>query len=127
MWCMLAAPLMAGNDLRSMSTDVRDLLTNKDVIAIDQDPLGRQGRKLRDDGDQEVWVKPLQGGEWAVALLNRGKEARAMSIAWVELGLAAGASPRVRDLWNARDLGAVPTLFTATVPSHDVVLVRVGK
>ncbi len=127
MWCMLAAPLMAGNDLRSMTPETRALLTNKEVIAIDQDPLGRQGRKLRDNGDQEVWVKPLQGGDWAVALLNRGKDARDIAIAWVELGLPADAAPRVRDLWNARDLGTVSTLFNTTVPSHDVVLVRVTK
>ena len=124
MWAMLAAPLMAGNDLRSMTPETRDILTNADVLAIDQDPLGRQARRVRDDGDLEVWARPLQGGDWAVALLNRGKDARAMTVAWVELGLGADAAPRVRDLWSKQDHGATKILFTAIVPSHDVVLIR---
>ena len=100
LWCVLAAPLMAGNDLRSMAPEIRDILTNTEAIGVNQDPLGRQGRKIRDDGNLEVWGKPLQGGEWAVVLLNRGKEAREISVAWVELGIPASAAPRVRDLWT---------------------------
>lgn len=125
LWAILAAPLMAGNDLRNMTPEVRDILTNRDVIAVDQDPLGRQGRKVRDDGPLEVWAKPLQGGEWAVVLLNRDREAREISVAWVELGLAVSAAPRVRDLWTKADYGALQTVFTARVPPHDVVMVRV--
>jgi alpha-galactosidase len=125
LWAMLAAPLMAGNDLRSMTPEIRDILTNKDVIAIDQDPLGKQAKKIRDDGDDEVWARPLQGGDWAVALLNRSKQPRDISVAWIELGLAPAAAPRVRDLWTKQDHGAVKAMFTASVPSHEVVLVRV--
>jgi alpha-galactosidase len=126
MWAMLAAPLMAGNDVRTMTPEVRAILTNTDVIAIDQDPLGRQGHKIRDEGDFELWTKPLQGGDWAVALLNRGKDAHVMSVAWPQLGLAADAAPSVTDLWTKQDHGAVKVAFSATVPSHDVVLVRVS-
>ncbi len=71
LWCLLSAPLIAGNDLRSMTPEIRDILTNRDIIALDQDPSGRQGVKVRDDGELEVWAKTLQGGDRAVALLNR--------------------------------------------------------
>ena len=127
LWAILAAPLIAGNDLRSMTPEIRDVLTNRDVIAVDQDPLGRQGRRVRGDRDVQVWAKPLAGGEWAVALLNRGKEARDISVAWVELGMPAGAAPSVRDLWSKKDYGSVQTIFTANVASHDVVMVRVAS
>ena len=125
MWCVLSAPLLSGNDLRSMKPEITAILTNKDVIALDQDPLGRQGRKIRDDGDTEVWAKWLQGGDIAVALLNRAKDAKEIGVAWTELSLGAAAAPRVRDLWTKQDHGAVTTVFAATVPGHDVVLVRV--
>ncbi len=72
-----------------------------------------------------MWAKPLQGGDWAVALLNRGLEAHEISLAWTELGLPATAAPAVRDLWTEQDHGPVKTVFTAAVPPHDVVLVRV--
>ncbi len=126
LWCLLSAPLMAGNDLRSMTPEIRDILINKDVVALDQDPLGRQGSKIRDDGEFEVWAKPLQGGDWAVALLNRSSAAREMGVAWMELGLGPSSSSRVRNLWTKQDLGAVKTAFAATVPSHEVVLIRVS-
>ena len=80
MWCILAAPLMAGNDIRDMSPGIQDILTNKEVIAVDQDVLGKQGRKVQDDGDFEVWAKELKDGSQAVALLNRStKEKRLKS------------------------------------------------
>ena len=124
-WCLLAAPLLSGNDLRNMSPDIAAILTNKDVIALDQDPLGKQGRKIRDDGDLEVWAKWLQGGDIAVALFNRGSGAKEIGVAWTELGLGASAAPTVRDLWTKEDYGAVKSVFARTVPSHAVVLVRI--
>jgi hypothetical protein len=86
-WCLLASPLMAGNDLRSMTPETRDILTNKEVIAIDQDPLGAQGRKIRDDDDLEVWAKRLSGGAQAVILFNRGRDEQAIAVSWQEIGL----------------------------------------
>jgi alpha-galactosidase len=125
MWTMLASPLMAGNDVRAMTPEIREILTNPEVIAVDQDPLGRVGRKVRDDGDHEIWRKELKDGDWAVALLNRGSTAHVMTVTWPQLSLAPDAAPRVRDLWARKDLGPVPVKFTATVPSHDAVLIRV--
>jgi alpha-galactosidase len=125
LWAMLAAPLIAGNDIRSMTPEIRGILTNKDVIAVNQDPLGKQARKIRDDGDFEVWAKPLQGGDWAVALLNRSREPHEVGVAWLELGMSANAAPVVRDLWTRQEYGAVKSLFAPTVPSHDVALLRV--
>jgi len=125
LWCLLAAPLIAGNDIRSMSPEIASILTNKDVVAINQDPLGTQGRKIRDDGELEVWAKWLQGGDVAVALFNRGREAKEVGVAWTELGLGAAAAPQVRDLWTKEDHGAVKTVFSTAVPSHAVVFIRV--
>jgi hypothetical protein len=81
-WVLLAAPLMAGNDVRQMSPEVREILLNQEVISVNQDPLGRQGKKIRDDGDLEVWSKPLQGEGRAVILFNRGKADATSSVSW---------------------------------------------
>jgi alpha-galactosidase len=124
LWCLLSAPLIAGNDVRTMTPETKAILTNADVIALDQDPLGRQGRRIRDDGDLEVWAKWLDGGDIAVALLNRGKEAKEIGVAWTELGLGATAIAKARDLWTRQDYGAVKSVFAPVVPGHDVVLVR---
>ena len=124
-WCLLASPLMAGNDVRSMAPDTRDILTNKEVIAIDQDPLGLQGRKIRDDGDLEVWAKRLSGGAYAVILFNRSAAEQSMAVSWQEIGLPYDAEPMVRDLWKKADLGRVKGTFTARVPSHEIVMIRV--
>jgi alpha-galactosidase len=125
LWALLSAPLMAGNDLRTMSDETRAILTNRDVIAVDQDRLGRQGRKIRDEGNLEVWARDLDGGARAVILFNRGRDAATMAVSWLEIGLAYDAAPAVRDLWTGRDLGRVKDRFVADVPSHDVVMIRV--
>jgi len=125
-WALLAAQLMAGNDVRQMTPDVRDILLNREVIAINQDPLGRQGTRIRDDGELEVWSKPLQGDARAVILFNRGKADGTISVSWQELGLPYDAAPAVRDLWDKKDLGPVKGTFAVTVPPHDVVMIKVG-
>ena len=125
MWAILAAPLMAGNDVRSMTPEIRDILTNREVIAVDQDPLGRQGRKIRDDGDVEVWAKELADGSRAVALLNRDTTAATVTVSWPELGYTAGLEAVVRDLWARRDVGRMRGRYTATVPGHAAVMVRI--
>jgi alpha-galactosidase len=124
-WCLLAAPLMAGNDLRAMSAEAKAILTNADVIAVDQDALGEQGRRLRKDGNLEVWAKRLAGGASAVILFNRGKTEETIAVSWQEIGLPFDAAPAVRDLWAKKDLGAIKDRFVARVPSHDVVMIRV--
>lgn len=125
MWAMLAAPLMAGNDLRSMAPEIRDILTNREVIAVNQDPKGRQGRKVRDDGDVEVWARELADGSRAVALLNRDTTASTVKVSWPEIGYTAGLDATVRDLWAHRDVGRIRGEYAATVPGHAAVMVRI--
>src|SRR5258707_10184758 len=103
LWCILAAPLMAGNDIRSMTPAIAGILMNKEVIAVDQDRLGLQGRRVKRDGDLDYWMKQLADGSRAVALLNRGTSERQMSITWPELGYPEHLSARVRDLWAKKD------------------------
>jgi alpha-galactosidase len=126
-WCLFAAPLMAGNDLGAMSSETREILLNKEVIAIDQDLLGMQGRKVRDRGPHEVWMKPLTSGAMALIFFNRGSEAAAIDVAWDRLGLAPGMSVAVHDLWTHKDLGLFKDRLEFTVPPHDVVMVRVTR
>ena len=124
-WCLLAAPLMAGNDLRQLTPETKEILLNKEVIAVDQDPLGMQGRKVFDGGAVEVWMKPLSGTARAVILFNRGSAASPISVSWEQIGLAPGIDAQVRDLWAKKDLGSFKTRFTVTVKPHDVVMIRV--
>jgi alpha-galactosidase len=125
LWALMAAPLIAGNDLRNMTPDIHDILTNKEVIAIDQDPLGRQGRRVWKDGDFEVWSKQLQDGDRAVILLNRGSSGHEITVNWEQLGYPGHLSAAVRDLWAHKDLGKFTGKFSAMVASHAVVMVRV--
>jgi len=125
LWCILAAPLMASNDIRTMSADVAEILTNKEVIAVNQDSLGIQGRKVRDDGDLEVWAKQLDDGGRAVVLFNRGNSDEEISVSWSEIGYPNQLLAEVRDLWLKKDLGQSKGSFAATVPSHGVVMVRI--
>jgi alpha-galactosidase len=124
-WCLLAAPLIAGNDLRSMTPETKSILLNKEVIAIDRDPLGMQGRKILDNGETEVWMKLLSGSARAVILLNRGSVAAPITVAWEQIGLAPGAEAQVRDLWAKKDFGVTKGRFTATVDPHDIVMIKV--
>jgi alpha-galactosidase len=126
-WCLLAAPLMAGNDLRSMTPAVHDILTNPEVIAVDQDPLGIQGSRIRDDGDLEVWSKKLEKNRMAVILFNRGNTESPIKVSWEELGLDPGARYRVRDLWDRKGLGAFANEFSVIVGSHDVKMLVLGR
>jgi alpha-galactosidase len=127
MWAMMAAPLIAGNDLRSMTTATRSILTNAEVIAVDQDPLGAQGKPISASTTQEVWSKRLSGSAtYAVALLNRGDAAADITVTWSMLGLTTGGAT-VRDLWAHQDLGSLATSYTASaVPSHGVVMLKVA-
>ncbi|EGF89303.1 alpha-galactosidase [Asticcacaulis biprosthecium C19] len=125
LWAMLAAPLIAGNDLSAMDRETHDILTNKDVIAVDQDPLGQQGRKLVDDGDFEVWVRPLAGGDRAVVLFNRSAAAKVMSVDWETLQMPAEMKATVKDLWTKQVTKKVKGRYSAEVPSHGAVMVRI--
>jgi alpha-galactosidase len=124
-WALLAAPLIAGNDLRDMKPEIHDILTNKEVIAVNQDPLGRQGRRVSKNGDLEVWSKPLAGGARAVILFNRGDGEKEITANWTDLYYPNNLSATVRDLWQKKDLGKFTGKFSATVASHGVVMVTV--
>jgi len=125
LWCVLAAPLIAGNDLRSMQPEIREILTNPEVIAINQDPLGRQGQRVAKDGDLEVWAKPMKDGGRAVVLLNRGPSEAEAAVAWTALGYPERLPAAVRDLWSHKDLGSFAGRFHARVASHGVVVVSI--
>ena len=124
-WCLLAAPLMAGNDLRAMTPETRDILTNGEVIAIDQDPLGKQGSRVRRDADGEVWARTLADGSRAVILLNRSLKPVPIAVNWTEIGYPKSLEAKVRDLWQHKDVGAFRGSFQATVAPHGVVMVRI--
>jgi alpha-galactosidase len=123
LWAIMAAPLMAGNDIASMTPATRDILLNTEVIAIDQDVKGVQGRRVRDDGDLEVWTKPLADGGVAVALLNRGDVEAPIAVSWKEIGLASPPAS-VRDLWAHQDRPVGARLEAAVAP-HGVEMFRV--
>jgi alpha-galactosidase len=125
MWALFSAPLLAGNDLGNMSAATKEILMNKEVIAIDQDPLGVQGHRVKKTGDLEVWSKQLADGGRAVALLNRSDKPATISADWQDIGYPAKVSANVRDLWAHQDLGAKSGSFSAEIPSHGVVMVTV--
>src|SRR3984893_6285521 len=125
LWAILAAPLIAGNDLRNMRPEIHDILTNREVIAVDQDPLGREGERVWKKGDAEVWAKQLQDGSRAVVLLNRGKAEQQIIVDWKDLGYPNHLSATVRDLWQHQELGKFTGKFSAEVASHGVVVVTV--
>jgi alpha-galactosidase len=122
LWSMLSAPLLVSADLKKLDAFTLNLLTNDEVIAIDQDPLGRQGVRVSSSGSQEVWVKDLADSGKAVALFNRGETETAMTVKWSELRI--NGPHRVRDVWRQKDLGRFAREFRASVPRHGVVLVR---
>jgi len=125
LWAMLAAPMIAGNDLSTMDADTRRILTNADVIAVDQDPLGQQARRVWKQGDLEIWARPLKGGEHAVVLFNRSKAPAEMKVGWDQLNLPAGLRADVKDLWSKKVAKNVRDSYTGTVASHGVIMVRI--
>jgi alpha-galactosidase len=125
LWAMLAAPLLAGNDLRSMSPATKQILLNKEVIAIDQDKLGQQGRRISKEAGAELWMRPLENGDLAVALFNRSDRMVSISAIWELLGLKG--KHKIRDLWAHQDLGSFRDAYSAQVPVHGVVLLRIAR
>src|SRR3989440_9222593 len=124
LWAILAAPLLVGNDLRNMSPAILEILTNREVIAVDQDKDGKQGRQVWKSSDQEIWTRPLSGGAQAVALFNRAAEPAKVSVRWADIGISG--KPRVRDLWLHQDVAVTGAEYSATVPGHGVVMLHVG-
>lgn len=138
MWCMMAAPLILGNDLTNMTDETLAIITNRDVIAIDQDPLGIQGLRLKKEGDLQYWFKPLADGAWAFCLLNGGEQPQTVTLDWSKLDFTddlSGLSPSfgsvtytVKDLWNASVKPFKTTKpVTVTVAPHDVITYRLSR
>ena len=125
LWVLLAAPLLAGNDLRSMDQETKEILTNPEIIAVDQDAKGVQGHRLWDEGPLEIWAKPLSDGSHAVGLFNRGESELKITLAFKMLGITGPA--RLRDLWQHRNLGTLNDTYVASVPKHGVVMLKVTK
>jgi alpha-galactosidase len=138
LWCMLASPLMAGNDLQSMSPETKSILMNKEVIALNQDSLGRQAVCYRDNGDYQIWMKPLANGEKAICLLNKSDEKKTVLVdfsllAKASAGRRSGSEPlpienyRVRDLWEHKDLVLKETAVYTDLAPHTVKAYRLIK
>ncbi|MDQ6706850.1 MAG: glycoside hydrolase family 27 protein [Acidobacteriota bacterium] len=124
LWSMLAAPLLAGNDLRDVPKPILDILTNRDVIAVDQDKEGKQAKRVSKSGEQEVWARPLAGGAHAVALFNRARDDAKVTVKWADADVQ-GTPSRARDLWAHSDMQLNGPEYSATVPAHGVVMLRV--
>ncbi len=137
MWCMLAAPLISGNDLRHMSKETSEILLNKDVIAVDQDKLGIEGFRYSSDSILEVWFKPLADGDWAMCVLNRSTRPQKVRFEWKDKKVSDDLSKRetrfntitykVRDLWTKKELGTTGETLNAELPGHDVLMLRLNK
>ena len=125
LWALLAAPLMLGCDMTRLDEDTLALLTNDEVLAVDQDPAGIQGSRLAAGEGWEVWRKPLASGADAVGLFNRGEVDLAVQVSWE--WLERGGVQPVRDLWDQADLGGYEEGFSATLPPHGARLLRVGE
>jgi len=134
MWCMLAAPLIAGNDLSDMSKETIQILTNKEVIAVNQDSVGVQGFKYSSQDSLEIWCKPLQQAGWAVCFLNRASHPRDLAFVWQDHPISDAHAHRevnfqqatfqIRDLWLKKDLGRTNKTFVGKVAAHDVRMLK---
>ena len=137
MWCMLAAPLIAGNDLRNMTKDVLDILTNKEVIAVDQDKLGIQGFKYSSKDSIEVWFKPLENNDWAICVLNRDSKPQKFSFDWQKENVFdevwnkpanfKSINYEIKNLWKKMQMGTTKKELNSEIPGHDVLMLKLTK
>jgi len=124
MWALMAAPLFYSGDITRLDPFTLNVLNNAEVIAVDQDPLGRQALVVRKTDHEFVLAKPLGDGSVAVGLFNLSETPRELTVTSADLGPGTAARLRVRDLWRWKELGSVTDRFTATVGRHGVMLVR---
>ena len=125
LWSLLASPLLIGCDMTAIDDFTLALLTNDDVLDVSQDPLGKAAGRVVQDGDSEIWARPLFDGTMAVGMFNRGLDPMVVKAKWSDLKLS-GEQP-VRDLWLKKDLGEFKDTYEVTVPAHGAVLVKIGK
>jgi alpha-galactosidase len=137
LWCMMASPLIAGNDIRKMTEATRQILTNKDAISINQDALGIQGWRYASKDSVETWFKPLSNGDWAVCFVNRSQQPQKVEFDWKHENVQDDISSRqlnaatlqydIADVWTKKKNETTAKTFHATVASHDVVMLRLVK
>jgi alpha-galactosidase len=137
LWCLMASPLIAGNDLRSMSNETKEILTNNEVLSINQDSLGIQGYRYYAKDSLEVWVKPLMHGDLAVCFLNRSVTMQKVNFDWSQNIINDDLSKiyikfenttyKIRDLWAKKNIGSTNNVFKADISAHDVILLRLSK
>jgi alpha-galactosidase len=137
LWAMLASPLIAGNDLRSMTEDTKSVLTNKDVIAVNQDASGIQGFRYSNKDSIQTWFKPLANGEWAVCFVNRGSVPKTIEFNWQAENVVDNVfnknldtkttTYKLRDLWTKKDAGTTKKPLKSTIQPHDVLMLRLTK
>jgi alpha-galactosidase len=137
LWCMMASPLITGNDLRGMKKETIEILTNKEMLAVNQDSLGIQGYRYDAKDSLEVWVKPLMKDDWAVCFLNRSAQSQKIDFDWSKNVVIDTIAHRtlntnetaftLRNLWTKKNIGSTKRNLQAVVPSHDVLVVRLGK
>lgn len=137
MWCMMAFPLIAGNDLRKMSKETLAILTNKELIAVNQDKLGIQGFKHTAEDGLETWVKPLSDGNWAITFLNRSDSEKQINFDWKNNSIKdtdfgyeadfANSIYKIKDLWKNKEFGTTKKTFKAKIQSHDVITLKLIK
>jgi len=125
LWALLAAPLLAGNDMTQASPETLSLLTNREVIAIDQDSAGIQGDRIWAEGPTEIWMRPLSDGSKAIGLFNRHHAPLEIELDFQQVGLKGKV--RVRDVWAANDMGTIKEKYRTTVPRHGVVLLKISS
>ncbi len=125
-WSLLAAPLIAGNDIRNMPKETLEILTNKDVLAVNQDKLGIQGKRYIKNRSKEVWAKPLEDGSYAIILFNRGLTSKFIKFNWSDLGLDWKRA-KIRDLWKKYDLGVYNETYGERIPGRSVQMIRVWR
>ncbi len=137
MWCMMAAPLMAGNDLANMSEETKEILTNKELIAIDQDPIGQQASCYRDNGDYEIWGRALENDEKVICLLNRSDEEKEVQVNFTSLLKTSDnywytypynlEDYKVRDVWEQKEVKTDKNIIMVKMPPHSVKVYRFIK
>ncbi|MGN6553098.1 MAG: glycoside hydrolase family 27 protein, partial [Verrucomicrobiota bacterium] len=125
LWCLLASPLLIGCDMTQLDDFTLNLLTNDEVLEVNQDPLGKQAARVATDGKIEIWAKDLEDGSKAVGLFNRGETEMPAAAQWADLGLSGKQT--VRDLWRQKDIGTFEGKFQVNVPRHGVMLVKISK
>jgi alpha-galactosidase len=125
LWSIVAAPLIFSGDITRLDDFTLSLLTNDEVIEVDQDPLGKPGYRVAKDGNMEVWVRNLEDGSHAVGLFNRSENETNVTACWTDLGISG--KQKVRDLWRQKDIGEFKDKFTASVPGHGVVMIKLWR